>query len=411
MEALLSNMLQKYLGQMLLGFNARKSAKFKFSLSGGQKCVLKDLKLDPAFLSTWIPGIPFVVESGIIDQITVHAKLQSIKTEPTVVEIGTVEIVIRESPLSCQPSSQLTNASSRTSLNSADEDRGSTSKLRESGSGSSLASSSTQKTKHVRGQSAGSSSSTSKTRESPWGTLRKGDKKKYNLAQKVGDGIHWKVHEIRIALITAGKVKSDDFAPAPSFVDPPTINVVVRELDFYSTDEHGNKCDLKRARAYGKDLEDINYLFKGGSFFLSLFLTPANPWFSDVNVLETTPVKLRYVSVFEPKWLNSKGEDVTIELARSLDVVCEDPILCHLNGDDLLHVGECLGALFSALYLNAPSTACAHVFGRYEIPKQTINLVVPELVLSAVLDGPNIVRGSAKKGLALQVVPTLNAKP
>lgn len=84
---------------MLLDFNAKKNSKFKFSLGSGQRCVLKDLKLDPEFLSELMPGIPFEVESGVIDQITVHAKLHSIKTEPTVVDIGTVEIVIRESEL------------------------------------------------------------------------------------------------------------------------------------------------------------------------------------------------------------------------------------------------------------------------------------------------------------------------
>ena len=83
--------------QMLLDFNAKKNSKFKFSLGSGQKCVLKDLKLDPEFLSKLLPGIPFEVESGVIDEITVHAHLHSIKTEPTMVDIGSVNIVFRES--------------------------------------------------------------------------------------------------------------------------------------------------------------------------------------------------------------------------------------------------------------------------------------------------------------------------
>ena len=82
--------------QMLLDFNAKKNSKFKFSLGSGQRCVLRDLKLDPEFLAKLLPGIPFEVESGVIDQITVHAKLHSIKTEPTLVDIRTVEIIIRE---------------------------------------------------------------------------------------------------------------------------------------------------------------------------------------------------------------------------------------------------------------------------------------------------------------------------
>lgn len=45
-----------FVKQMLLDFNAKKNSKFKFSLASGQRCVLKDLKLDPEFLSKLIPG-------------------------------------------------------------------------------------------------------------------------------------------------------------------------------------------------------------------------------------------------------------------------------------------------------------------------------------------------------------------
>jgi hypothetical protein len=54
--------------------------------------------------------------------------------------------------------------------------------------------------------------------------------------------------------------------------------LVIRDLDLYSTDEHGNKCDLKRARAFSKDHDDVSYSFKEGSCLLSIFLSPANPW-------------------------------------------------------------------------------------------------------------------------------------
>jgi hypothetical protein len=33
---------------------------------------------------------------------------------------------------------------------------------------------------------------------------------------------------------------------------------------------------------------------------------------------------------------------VTVELARSFDITCDQPLLCHFHGDNLLHVGECI---------------------------------------------------------------------
>ena len=260
---------------MLLDFNAKKNSKFKFSLGSGQRCVLRDLKLDPEFLAKLLPGIPFEVESGVIDQITVHAKLHSIKTEPTLVDIGTVEIIIRESGR---------GAADAAGAAADDSARGARAPLRESSSGEGLdrlaasgASSSTPG--KSAGPSSGSSNAsklagaskdlTNQTMETPAGTLRKRVKKHSNLAQKIGDGIHWKVREIRITLLTAGEMKRDKLSAdknttphntahstahttannAPNkepgtsknLTDPPALTLVIRDLDLFATDEHGNK--------------------------------------------------------------------------------------------------------------------------------------------------------------------------
>jgi len=387
MEAFLGKVLQQHLGHILLDFNAKKNSKFKFSLGSGQKCVLKDLKLDPEFLSKLMPGIPFLVESGVIDQITVHAKLHSVKTQATLVEVGTVEIVIKELPqlpadVNGMMSKSKTGSSSSHSLGAvADESaRGAGSNVKESSSG----------------EGTYTKDCTNQTMETPAGVLRKRVKKHSNLAAKIGAGIHWKVRELRVTLRTAGEMKTNN-----SLAEPPALNIVIRDLDFYSTDEHGNKCDLKRARAYGKHFEDKDYSFKRGSCFLSVSLTPANPWFPDVVIIEAAEAKINYVSVFEAMWQNSKGEDVTVEIARSFDIVCEEPLLCHLNGDDILHVGECLKGLYLAMYRETPYNA--YTYGVCNIPKQIINISVPEIVLSAMLDGPGDVQNATRKGLALKL--------
>ena len=420
MEALLSSMLQKSLGPMLLDFDARRSSKFKFSLTGGsQKCVLKDLKLDPEFLSKWLPGIPFVVESGVIDTLTIHARLHSIKTEPTIVEVNSVTVVVKEvSQADSAPEttgSQSSKDSRLSSLNPSDELDRSCALQKSASSGSlnlSAATSATSATAssafsspfynahkgaggHQRSHSNGSGDAKpgrhghgveAQIKETAEGVLRKADKKKYSLAQKIGDGIHWKVREVRLSVLTSGRKKSggDSAAPPKSFDDPPALNILIRDLDVYSTDELGRKCDLKRARAFGKHLEDINYLFKEGSCFMSLYLTPSNPWFNTVTLLESIPLQLKYCTIFEPKWQTAKGEDVSLEVARSLSVISQEPVLCHLNGDDVLHVGDCLRGLSSALF--EEHALNEHQYGIHDIPKEIIKVVLPELVLSLVLD-------------------------
>ena len=413
-------MLQKSLGPMLLDFDARRSSKFKFSLTGGsQKCVLKDLKLDPEFLSKWLPGIPFVVESGVIDTLTIHARLHSIKTEPTIVEVNSVTVVVKEvSPAESAPEttgSQSSKDSRLSSLNPSDELDRSCALQKSASSGSlnlSAATSATSTTAssafsspfynaqkgaggHQRSHSNGSGDAKpgrhghgveAQIKETAEGVLRKADKKKYSLAQKIGDGIHWKVREVRLSVLTSGRKKSgsDSAAPPKSFDDPPALNILIRDLDVYSTDELGRKCDLKRARAFGKHLEDINYLFKEGSCFMSLYLTPSNPWFNTVTLLESIPLQLKYCTIFEPKWQTAKGEDVSLEVARSLSVISQEPVLCHLNGDDVLHVGDCLRGLSSALF--EEHALNEHQYGIHDIPKEIIKVVLPELVLSLVLD-------------------------
>ena len=411
-------MLQKSLGPMLLDFDARRSSKFKFSLTGGsQKCVLKDLKLDPEFLSKWLPGIPFVVESGVIDTLTIHARLHSIKTEPTIVEVNSVTVVVKEvSPADSAPEttgSQSSKDSRLSNLNPSDElDRSAVKKSASSGSlNLSAATSATSTTAssafsspfysahkgaggHQRSHSNGSGDAKpgrhghveAQIKETAEGSLRKADKKKYSLAQKIGDGIHWKVREVRLSVLTSGRKNSggDSAAPPKSFDDPPALNILIRDLDVYSTDELGRKCDLKRARAYGKHLEDINYLFKEGSCCMSLYLTPSNPWFNTVTLLESIPLQLKYCTIFEPKWQTTKGEDVSLEVARSLSVISQEPVLCHLNGDDVLHVGDSLRGLSSALF--GEHALNEHQYGVHDIPKEIIKVVLPELVLSLVLD-------------------------
>ena len=58
--------------QILLDFNAKRDLKISIGLTGVQKCILRDLKIDPNFFSKQIPGIPFKLERGVIDEIVIE---------------------------------------------------------------------------------------------------------------------------------------------------------------------------------------------------------------------------------------------------------------------------------------------------------------------------------------------------
>jgi len=81
------------------------------------------------------------------------------------------------------------------------------------------------------------------------------------------------------------------------------------------------------------------FVFKRGAATLSLSLTPANPWFPPVPVLDAAPVALDWVSVFQPAWLDADGRAASRACAQSLELRCDAPLLARLDGEGLVHLG------------------------------------------------------------------------
>eukprot|EP00960_Hanusia_phi_P022664 669891-Hanusia_phi.AAC.4 len=263
--------------------------------------ILKDLRVDPTWLAKLIPGLPFVITSGRIDYIIIHARIQSMKSEPMSVEIGRVHLEIKE-PAKIVPYDVAPETGEAWSQGEP---------VQPVGAGSGGSSRDEEKRQSVKDNDKYCTNQFHETRNGTW---RKRVKKNYTLMQKIWHGIHWKIKEIHLEISTLGEVKAE--APGINLTAPPTMNVFVRDVDFYSTDENGNICDLKRARAYSKFLDDEVYVFKKGTCLLSVSLTPANPWFPEVSLFEGFGFRFEYVNLFEPKWQNSKGEDVTLDKMR-----------------------------------------------------------------------------------------------
>eukprot|EP00961_Rhodomonas_salina_P237141 3205249-Rhodomonas_salina.1 len=313
MESIIGSMLQKYLGPFLLDFNAKLNTKFKFSLGKGQTMTLRDLKVDPQFLSKLMPGIPLKISQGTIDTCVIRAKIHSLKSEPVVIEVGTVFLEITE-PVEILQYNKEEAADGKPHTESTEKSIPNST----SSNGSS---------REVDGQ---------ETRQGPNGTtLKKRQKKNYTAGAKIFHGIHWKIKEIKIQLSTLGDLKTE--YSGHNLAGPPQVNIFVRDLDLWSVDQHGEHCaNLKKSRAFSKFLADEVYVFKKGKCAVSISLTPANPWFPDVSVLEECPLQLDITAVSEPIWSTMKGEEVQVERACEIAITSQAPICCHLDGEEVM---------------------------------------------------------------------------
>ena len=186
MEKILGGMLQEFLSDFVLDFNPKHHSKFRLFSWSGSKLILRDLEIDPAWLRKHMPGCPLVISKGYIDTVTVRANFQSLKTVPLRVEVGRVTLEISEPE----------------ELPRDEPD----------------------------------------PRPGGMDGWRRG-KKKFRLLEKVWTGIKWTVQEVSISIATLGEDKVQGLLSAP-----PTINILLRDCAFFSTDDAGPHPAAARRR-------------------------------------------------------------------------------------------------------------------------------------------------------------------
>lgn len=215
---------------VLQDFNS-KQTKFKFSLgSGSTKVLLRDLELDPGYLQTLMPGLPFEVAKSTVDYIQITVSIAQINTEPMEVQIGNLFLEVRE-PVKIMPYTGQKDGISDSV-----------------GQG---------KSGHRRTQSG----DYTETKEGPGGLFVKAKKKNYTTAQKVWHGTSWNIKRVQVLVHTLGEDKSEDVEEE---LRPPSLEILLEDIFFHITNERWKKCNLKEARAFSEDLAESTYLFKEG---------------------------------------------------------------------------------------------------------------------------------------------------
>lgn len=195
--------------------------KFKFSLgSGSTNVILRNLEVDPGYLQTLIPGLPFEISKSTVDYVKINVSIAHINTQPMEIEIGNLVLEVRE-PVEILPYKDLKSESSGSVGGSH------------------------------KGVPKGQTMGDMVVKEGPGGPYVKAKKKSYTTVQKVWHGASWNIKRVQVLLYTLGQDKSEEVEEE---LRPPALEILLDDIKFHSTDEHWRKSNLKESREYSNDL-------------------------------------------------------------------------------------------------------------------------------------------------------------
>ena len=116
-------------------------------------------------------------------------------------------------------------------------------------------------------------------------------------------------------------------------------------------------------------------------------MVPSNSWFPTASVVDSHLVRFRFVNVFEPIWINPKGEEVALDKEVSYDILSEEMMVVDLDGQQMLQLADCVKGLNSALSRSDIPPNPYQYGSVNDGAVNIINVIVPEILFNVHLVG------------------------